>query len=591
MLPSLLLFAAVSVSAAVLPDQSPASSLVERSLLSSYAPTLTTCPSTSLNRVASSINPSEAAYIASRQNKARPALASWIKSVDSTFDTSVLPIVAFAASGGGYRAMLQAAGVVQAFDSRDSSTTTSGLFQGLSYFGGLSGGSWLLSSLAGNNWPTVSSLYKSKWATALADTVLLPGGIFSAPFDLLQIDLDLKAKTTAGYPTTIPDVWGRLISFQLLSGSDGGVTDRLSGLSRLTNFASFSMPFPYMTSIGVTPGVCAGQFNGTQYEFTPYEFGSWDAGINAFTQSAYLGTSMNNGKPSSGRCITNFDNLGYIFGTSSDYYGGVCEETNGFQIQSIPAVLTALIKLLKGVVTDTYASYPNPFYNSASSPLVSAQSQLKLTDGGISGQNDPIWPLLQPSRNVSVIIISDNSADTKYNMPDGREIYHTYQRALQTGLTKMPPVPPQTTFVAQGLTSRATFFGCNTTDTVTLVWLPNVNYIAGTNTSTTKFEYSKAASASLIANGNKIATQNGDAKWPTCLACAIQKKTGTTLPAGCAACFANSYPAVLQPFEIAAFRQILIPTQLGRLEEVVAHFGAVPPFGITAGRLSVHDTG
>jgi len=45
--------------------------------------------------------------------------------------------------------------------------------------------------------------------------------------------------------------------------------------------------------------------------------------------------------------------------------------------------------------------------------------------------------------------------------------------------------------------------------------------------------------AGMIANGIQIATQNNDPGYPTCLACAIMKKSGGALPAACAACFAK----------------------------------------------------
>ncbi|KAG9578368.1 hypothetical protein KCU77_g11523, partial [Aureobasidium melanogenum] len=50
-------------------------------------------------------------------------------------------------------------------------------------------------------------------------------------------------------------------------------------------------------------------------------------------------------------------------------------------------------------------------------------------------------------------------------------------------------------------------------------------------------ETSEAQTAGIIANGNAIATQDGDAQWPVCLGCAIMKKTGAALPDACTACF------------------------------------------------------
>ena len=73
-----------------------------------------------------------------------------------------LPNIGLAVSGGGYRAMLNAAGVVEAFDSRTPNSTAAGqlggLLQSTTYFSGLSGGSWLVGSLYTNNFPSVSSI-------------------------------------------------------------------------------------------------------------------------------------------------------------------------------------------------------------------------------------------------------------------------------------------------------------------------------------------------------------------------------------------------------------------------------------------------
>ena len=65
-------------------------------------------------------------------------------------NTSALPNVAIAFSGGGYRACLSGAGAIQAFDSREGNLTVGhlgGLLQSATYIAGLSGGSWLLGSI------------------------------------------------------------------------------------------------------------------------------------------------------------------------------------------------------------------------------------------------------------------------------------------------------------------------------------------------------------------------------------------------------------------------------------------------------------
>lgn len=116
-----------------------ASPIDKRVTLSAYAPVTVACPSTLLVRPATSLGTSEAAYIKARKVLADTSLAAWLKSTDAGFKTTTLPTVGFTSSGGGLRALLETAGVIQAFDSRDSSVGTSGIFQGLTYEAGLSG--------------------------------------------------------------------------------------------------------------------------------------------------------------------------------------------------------------------------------------------------------------------------------------------------------------------------------------------------------------------------------------------------------------------------------------------------------------------
>lgn len=518
-----------------------AAALDRRLTLNAYAPTVAVCPTTALVRPATGISSSEHTYITTRKAKADTSLAAWLKRTNSGFSTSSLPTVGLTVSGGGLRSLLCGAGVIQGFDSRDSNVGTSGIFQSLTYQAGLSGGSWLTSSIAGNNWPTITQLKANHWEQGFLDTLLVPAELLSAlAYD--EIVNDIVAKGVAGYPPTIVDAYGRLLSYQLLDGAAGGVNVRLSGLTSLSNFTSQNVPYPIITSRGVDTfdGDCVPDANATQYEFHPYEFGSWDAGVSAFTQTAYLGSKLTNGSPNViGVCTKNYDNLGYVMGTSSDIFNAVCS--------IIPAQnnTNSLAQTLEGIVDkshtpatrDLYGVYPNPFYGYSRSSHVSAQKELDLTDGGEAGQNNPIWPFIQSARSVDVLIVNDNSADTTDLFPNGTEILTTYEQAQAQGLTKMPFIPSVATFVSEGLNKRATFFGCNDDSVVTIVYLPNVNYTYASNTSTDKIQYSKADTDGIIANGVSIADQNGDSEWPTCLACAIMQKTGSTLPSDCTACF------------------------------------------------------
>lgn len=515
---------------------------VEARALSPYAPVTTACPSSSLVRKANGISLLESSYVQQRQAKASAGLAAWLTKTDPTFPTDKLPIVGVTTSGGGYRSLLTGAGVLQALDGRDGMTGLSGLYQGLTYQAGLSGGAWLLSSITGNNWPTITSLKTNLWETAFDESLADPNGALVAAADA-AITVDIKAKNAAGFNPTLTDPWGRLLSYQLLTGLDGGVSDTLHGLTANSNFTSRSVPYPIVTALGVNTdvGQCSPGANGTQYELHPYEFGSWDSGVGAFMQTPYLGTRVVNGSPGNGICYTNYDNLGYVLGSSSNLFNEVC--LSDPSISGLPSNLTTVLTDLLGAghqvaTRDEYAVYPNPFRNYSSATVVSNQTELFLADGGESDQNNPIWPFLHRP-NVSVLFVNDNSADTSDNYPNGSELYQTYQIAKADGLSRMPAIPPASTFVGQGLNTRPTFFGCNTQDQLTIIYLPNYNYTYDSGVSTFKLQYTKAETDALIANGVAVGSYNGSSTFGECVGCAILKKTGGSLPSQCQGCFSS----------------------------------------------------
>ncbi|KAK4546539.1 hypothetical protein LTR36_001756 [Oleoguttula mirabilis] len=544
-------FIALSALAAAAPAPAP-TRLAERGplnlLADPYAPVQTSCPSIPLVRPATSLNSDEASYVSSRKPNADEALAAWLQK-QGNFSTSSLPALGFTSSGGGLRALLETAGVVQAFDNRDSNLSTSGVYQALTYEAGLSGGAWFLSSLAGNNWPTVSYLKENLWEDAFQNTALLPANLLSLS-GLTEYGLiadELVDKQAAGYDVTIVDPYGRLLSYQLLEGASGGVSTRLSSLTSFSNFTNHNVPYPIITATGIDDaysGQCYPDTTSTIYEFHPYEYGSWDSGISAFAQTAYMGTNLTAGSPTiANNCTVHYDNLGYVLGTSSDVFNGLCEvitpsnETTN-DLQGLSNVLEGLVNYAHDpLFQDLFAIYPNPFYQYEGSTRVQSASHLAMADGGEGGQNNPIWPLIQAERSVDVLIVNDNSADTSDNFPNGTEIQQTYINAQNAGLTKMPYIPDVSTFVSEGLNKRATFFGCNQTGTTFIVYLPNVAYSYDSGQATAKVEYTKAETDGMIANGVQIATQNGTAGWPFCLACAVKNGDASSLPAGCDACF------------------------------------------------------
>ena len=262
---------------------------------------------------------------------------------------------------------------------------------------------------------------------------------------------------------------------------------------------------------------------------------SQDQGVKAFTPTAYLGSTLSAGRPTQRRaCVENYDNLGYILGTSSSKFQ---EECGGSSIQFITSTLAPLLAVAHNSSRrDLYSPFRNPFYNSSGSPLVASQPELFLVDGGQANQNNPLWPFLQPARETDVVIVNDNSADTDNNYPNGTELYHTYVQAKAAGLTRMPVIPPVSEFVNKGLHERATFFGCNSRKELTIIYLPNVNYTFDSGQPSSRFEYTFNDTNSMIEAGAQIALQHGDPQWPRCLACAIVSKSARRMPSQCQAC-------------------------------------------------------
>lgn len=383
------------------------------------------------------------------------------------------------------------------------------------------------------------------WEAAFQDSLFDPEGwLFGVAY--AKIVGEILEKEKAGFHTTLTDPWGRLLSYQLLKNNGEATT--FSSVATMSSFTSHSVPFPIIVSLGVKTflGECKPGPNATVYEFSPYEFGSWSPDVSAFTPTKYLGTTMKNGVPT-GECTENYDNLGYILGTSSTLFNEAClsapTPVNGSSdpFESAAAFLDGVHEIS---TEDLYAIYKNPFheYTSSSATInsadnIPAQESLSLVDGGESSQNNPLFPMLQPARNISAIIVNDNSADTKSHWPNGSEILTTYTQALSAGLTRMPFIPSVETFIEKGYNTRATFFGCGDKSKITIIYLPNAEYTYPSNVATSQLIYPKAESGDVIANGVKIATQGDDAKWPTCLGCAFMEKTGQVLPGDCEACF------------------------------------------------------
>lgn len=531
----------------------------------SYAPFEVSCPKdANFVRDASSVSESEAEWLDIRHNVTDGALAVFLNRADfqdfntqdfiDSLNRSINIGLTF--SGGGYRAMLNGAGQIAALDDRTEGANDhglGGLLQASTYLVGLSGGNWLSGTLALNNWTSIQSILGDDTIWNLENSIVNPGGdnmnLTAARWQ--EIGIALNQKAAAGFDTSITDIWGRALSYQFFgTQNNGSVGLSFSDIREYVSFQNGEMPFPISVSLGRVPGSDLISLNSTVFEFNPFELGSWDPSLYAFTDLLYVGSEVSNGEPVTDICIQGYDNGGLVLGTSSNVFNVIPLNGSGIPEEFVAALLGGLEQ------DDDYALFsPNPFYDTdfASTRSIVQSETLYLFDGGFDGQNVPFAPLLQPERDVDVIFAFDNSDNTEDAFPDGSTLGATYDRQFyrQGNGTSFPYVPSSDSILAHGLNEKPLFLGCDASNLTGLasipplvVYIPNIAYTAWSNTSTLQLSYSNEERDALIQNGFEAATRYNltiDSNWPTCVACAIirreQERNGWEQPTECEECF------------------------------------------------------
>ena len=543
-----------------------------------YAPAVVDCPlERPVIRPANGLSPNETVWLEARRNKTIQPMEDFLSRMNiSGFDASAyiqqhaqnasaLPNIAIAASGGGYRALMNGAGALKAFDNRTANATNKGqlggLLQASTYVAGLSGGSWLVASIFANNFSSVESLQADtsgsvyEFGQSIFQGPAMSGtSIVNTATYYTDINGQVYSKADAGFDITLTDFWARALSFQMINALEGGPADTWSSIAETDDFITGNTPMPILLADGRAPGETIISLNATNFEFNPFEMGSWDPTTYGFAPTRFLGSNFSSGiVPSNGNCVRGFDNVAFIFGTSSSLFNTVPLQVGNLQVPDIiKSLLDDLFNSSISENEDDIASYdPNPFlgWNNHTNP--SAQNnRLTLVDGGEDNQNLPLNPLIQPIRAVDVIFAIDSSADIN-NYPNGSALRETYQRSLNSTIsnhTSFPAIPDANTFINLGLNTKPSFFGCNSSNTTgptpLIVYLANTPFIFKSNFSTFQLTTTDAQRDLSIENGYLVATQaNGTVgqDWPACVGCAILSRsfdrTNTTVPAACQTCF------------------------------------------------------
>ncbi|CCH41095.1 lysophospholipase [Wickerhamomyces ciferrii] len=541
-----------------------------------YGPGNVTCPKKStagdsgLVRHSRGLCEDESNWLKKRHEHTDEALKEFLETADledfdveEFFDKNNQSInIGLAFSGGGYRAMLCGAGQISALDDRTdgaNETGLGGLLQSATYLTGLSGGNWMTGTLALNNWTSVQEIIEGDSIWNLEHSIFTSGGIniFKTVGQWDDISDSIQEKKDAGFNTSITDIWGRALSYQFFGKHDnGGDGLTFSTLRDVEVFQNGEMPLPISVATGRTPTSKIINLNSTVFEFTPFELGSWDPSLYAFTDLKYVGSNVDNGDPESDTCIAGFDNAGFVMGTSSSLFNQFLLKLNTTGITGVVHdLIEDFLHNLSEDFDDIAIYGPNPFYNTpyATVKTIVDDENLYLCDGGEDNQNVPLAPLLQPERDVDVIFAFDNSADTDDSFPDGASLVATYERqfASQGNGTAFPYVPGQSTFLAHNLTTKPTFFGCDASNLTDLAYIPPlVVYIANepftfwSNTSTFKMEYEDDEKLGMIKNGYEVSSRYNmtiDEDWKKCVSCAIirrsQERRNETQSDECEKCF------------------------------------------------------
>ncbi|WWC92469.1 uncharacterized protein L201_007427 [Kwoniella dendrophila CBS 6074] len=521
----------------------------------SYAPYKVDCPTTWtwIRNATEGLAQGEKTFLETRQKVTGPAINTMASS-HGIVNPPRTPNIGVALAGGGYRAMLTGLGGIMGMMNQSSEGQASGIggwLDGVTYWAGLSGGSWATGSFMANGGQLPSDLLNNLWD--LDSNLIFPDdGKLSFYTELVT---ETNAKSDQGFPVQITDLWGLAIGSHVLPKEY-----QLSNTPNLTfsslpsvvqNLGNGSLPMPIIIAAEREHGELVVAENATVWEFTPYEFGSWAFGsttksIGAFTSLEYLGSELNNGQPN-GTCYKGFDQLSYIMGTSATLFNSALLQIN----DSESTIATNLIeKFLTDLGEDQYdiSRVPNPYanYNPSGNPL-SEFEYITLVDAGETNQNIPIEPLLIPFREVDAIIAFDSSFDSTYVWPNGTALRTTFERAKilaeNTGTQiRMPEVPSENGFINGGYNSRPTFFGCNDTTTPLIVYVPNYPWSGAANTSTYQLDYSTAQANEVMFNGMRSLTLNGTVEtWPKCLACALTDRsfgyTRENRTSDCQSCF------------------------------------------------------
>ncbi|MCJ1483639.1 hypothetical protein MMC06_003807 [Schaereria dolodes] len=399
-------------------------------------------------RIGKDLCAEELSFREQRKRHTTKALANYLNVPEEDVDPEDVPTIALCGSGGGLRALV--AGTGSYLSAREA-----GLFDCVTYTGGVSGSCWLQtlynSSLAAQNLNRVVDHLKRRIGVHIAFPPTALGLLTTAPTNkFLLSGFVEKLKSDPSGDFGLVDMYGVLLAARLLvPRGELGVDDRDLKISNQRTYVDKGAnPLPVYTAVRHEIPLEEKKSEEEQaegsmsdetkerakqeawfqwFEFTPYELWceEFDAGIPTWS----IGRQFQKGRNvplENGRGLPELrvPLLMGIWGsafcaTLSHYYkeirpvvkglagfGGIdemIEERNSDLIKVHPIGPASIPNYALGLEGRLPSTCPKSIFSA---------THLQLMDAGMSN-NLPIYPFLRPGRDVDILIAFDASADIK----------------------------------------------------------------------------------------------------------------------------------------------------------------------------------
>ncbi|KAJ3063395.1 hypothetical protein HDU98_000791 [Podochytrium sp. JEL0797] len=363
-------------------------------------------PARATLRPALALSPREVAFRASRNATVARALRRILK--DDAIDTTCLPTIGIAASGGGTRATVATLASL-------NSLNQLGLLDSVSYVAGVSGSTWAMACLyAFPGRSPANALNSAKHALTKSLNPSIPS---TAPKLALATALDrLK---TARTKINLVDLFGVLLTAAFLEGSSESLPPTISDQAH-GRVEHGRLPFPIYCAVSNSgdPNACGGEMF-QWVEFSPFEMGfisAKDMGQGVWIPMSAFGRAFNNGETVSDDPEVSFGIMLGVLGSA--FTANLHRILQELSTEIPPDLYLQLSKLLETHLPHlntkhpiSPSQFPNPSFNlSTFNDPITQSPLLSLMDGGMDSSL-PIPALLHPGRKIDIIIVLDASAD------------------------------------------------------------------------------------------------------------------------------------------------------------------------------------